>query len=207
MSAPLNSIVILGLIAMGAYHGWKVGAVAKLTTFIALIGSLLFVKANGDDVLVSIFHSIIGFIKRTAGKMTDSNVESQTEIEGMIAKSGLNDILAFAVSFGVIYLIISVLIRFFNTRRMPVVGIADGVAGVIVGAISQMVLIWAAMTVLYHITKGSQNIFSQFPVLDGGLFRLMYTNNPILRFILGHGFTFTEDVINLIANGGMLWMA
>lgn len=113
-----------------------------------------------------------------AGIFIFIKVKARYNMEGITI---FREMRSFAWMFISMFSLSKAVIYKFRLRKMPLIGKIDGFAGAAIGVAGSLIFIWGAMLIINGFF-GDQ-LFVKFPYLNGGLFKLLYVNNPLGAYV------------------------
>lgn len=167
-------IIVLALIALGAFSGHKKGLVGILVSFAGLILSIILAFAFQSVVAEALCNSGIGdsvtkMIEGNMEKMIDNGENMEDSLYAKILSSNItNDQvnqaaknltmfimkgLSFIVIFLAVYIICYILQMVLNlVFNLPILSSINGIGGTIVGGLSVLIKIWIVLAILSFIS-------------------------------------------------------
>lgn len=201
----LLDVILVALIAFGAFRGHKKGLVGILVGFAALILSIVLAFAFQSIVANALYDSGIGVkVKEIAseniqqmidngenveqsfygniisGAITEDKVSQAGEVVARFIMKGLSFIVIFLIVRLICYILQMILNVVFN---LPILSSINGIGGTVVGMLSVLIKIWIILAVVSFI--------SPLPVFEGLakfidstlLLKLLYNNNLLVTII------------------------
>ena len=190
MNPAIVSIVIIILLMEAAWKGWREGAVEVSSPILSLVISLILVKMYGNNLLTRVFDTGLNYLNKFVSHFNDVEIEEPNhrlyvDLFGESGAEKFGQVLTFLIAFFVLYILIALIIKTFNTRMIPGVGKIDSTLGLFLGVCSRMCVIWVIMAGIALLASYSASVTELVDKFDTGIFHAMYHNNPILRFIVG----------------------
>ena len=167
-------VIVLALIALGAFSGHKKGLVGILVSFAGLILSIILAFAFQSVVAEALCNSGIGdtvtkMIEGNMEKMIDNGENIEDSLYAKILSSNItNDKvnqaaknltmfimkgLSFIVIFLAVYIICYILQMVLNlVFNLPILSSINGIGGTIVGGLSVLIKIWIVLAILSFIS-------------------------------------------------------
>ena len=167
-------VIVLALIALGAFSGHKKGLVGILVSFAGLILSIILAFAFQSVVEEALCNSGIGdtvtkMIEGNMEKMIDNGENMEDSLYAKILSSNItNDQvnqaaknltmfimkgLSFIVIFLAVYIICYILQMVLNlVFNLPILSSINGIGGTIVGGLSVLIKIWIVLAILSFIS-------------------------------------------------------
>lgn len=167
-------VIVLALIALGAFSGHKKGLVGILVSFAGLILSIILAFAFQSVVAEALCNSGIGdsvtkMIEGNMEKMIDNGENMEDSLYAKILSSNItNDQvnqaaknltmfimkgLSFIVIFLAVYIICYILQMVLNlVFNLPILSSINGIGGTIVGGLSVLIKIWIVLAILSFIS-------------------------------------------------------
>ena len=167
-------VIVLALLALGAFSGYKKGLVGILVSFAGLILSIILAFAFQSVVAEALCNSGIGdtvtkMIEGNMEKMIDNGENMEDSLYAKILSSNItNDQvnqaaknltmfimkgLSFIVIFLAVYIICYILQMVLNlVFNLPILSSINGIGGTIVGGLSVLIKIWIVLAILSFIS-------------------------------------------------------
>ena len=167
-------IIVLALIALGAFSGHKKGLVGILVSFAGLILSIILAFAFQSVVAEALCNSGIGdsvtkmiegnmekmidngeniedslYAKILSSNITNNQVNQAAKNLTMFIMKGLSFIVIFLAVYIICYILQMVLNLVFN---LPILSSINGIGGTIVGGLSVLIKIWIVLAILSFIS-------------------------------------------------------
>ncbi|MBO5476996.1 MAG: CvpA family protein [Clostridia bacterium] len=198
-------IVLIALIALGAWSGKKKGLVGIVVSFASLILSIVLAFAFQSVVADAIYDIGLGETVKDmaqesiqkqidAGKTEDasfygqiiSNVADETQIEqtaesvSRFVMKGLSFIAIFLIVNLICYILQMVLNVVFN---LPILSAINGTGGIVVGALSVLIKIWIVLALLSFVAPLPMFASVMNYIDQTILTKLLYNNNLLVAAI------------------------
>lgn len=198
-------LVVIALIAIGAFSGHKKGLIGILVSFASLILSIILAFTFQSVVSEAIYNSGVGskvqdVIEDSMQEMIDdgktvnvsfygniiSNITTSEQVS-QAAESvtrfimkGLSFILIFLVVHLICYILRMILNLVFN---LPILSSINGMGGTIVGALSVVIKVWLVLAIISFISPLPM-FSSVVDYIDKTiLIKLLYNNNFVVGII------------------------
>lgn len=198
-------IILIALIAFGAFRGYKKGLVGVVVGFVSLILSIILAFAFQSVVADALYNSGIGdSLKEVVqdniqtmidngenvedsfygniinSTITEDKVEQAGEIVTMFVMKGVSFILIFFAVRLICYILQMILNIVFN---LPILSSINQIGGIAVGVLSTLIKVWILLAILSFITP--------LPMFNGIaeyidntlLIKLLYNNNLLVSII------------------------
>lgn len=198
-------IILIALIAFGAFRGYKRGLVGVVVGFASLILSIILAFAFQSIVAEALYNSGIGdSLKEVVQEniqtmldngenvedsfygnilnstITEDKVQQAGEIVTMFVMKGVSFILIFLAVRLICYILQMILNIVFN---LPILSSINQIGGIAVGVLSTLIKVWILLAILSFITP--------LPMFNGiaeyidntFLVKLLYNNNLLVTII------------------------
>lgn len=198
-------IILIALIAFGAFRGYKRGLVGVVVGFASLILSIILAFAFQSIVAEALYNSGIGdSLKEVVQEniqtmldngenvedsfygniinstITEDKVQQAGEIVAMFVMKGISFILIFLAVRLICYILQMILNIVFN---LPILSSINQMGGIAVGVLSTLIKVWILLAILSFITP--------LPMFNGiaeyidntFLIKLLYNNNLLVTII------------------------
>lgn len=198
-------IILIALIAFGAFRGYKRGLVGVVVGFASLILSIILAFAFQSIVAEALYNSGIGdSLKEVVQEniqtmldngenvedsfygnilnstITEDKIQQAGEIVTMFVMKGVSFILIFLAVRLICYILQMILNIVFN---LPILSSINQIGGIAVGVLSTLIKVWILLAILSFITP--------LPMFNGiaeyidntFLVKLLYNNNLLVTII------------------------
>lgn len=198
-------IILIALIAFGAFRGYKRGLVGVVVGFASLILSIILAFAFQSIVAEALYNSGIGdSLKEVVQEniqtmldngenvedsfygnilnstITEDKVQQAGEIVTMFVMKGVSFILIFLAVRLICYILQMILNIVFN---LPILSSINQIGGIAVGVLSTLIKVWILLAILSFITPLPMfNGIAEY-VDNTFLVKLLYNNNLLVTII------------------------
>ena len=198
-------IILIALIAFGAFRGYKRGLVGVVVGFTSLILSIILAFAFQSIVAEALYNSGIGdSLKEVVQEniqtmldngenvedsfygnilnstITEDKVQQAGEIVTMFVMKGVSFILIFLAVRLICYILQMILNIVFN---LPILSSINQIGGIAVGVLSTLIKVWILLAILSFITPLPMfNGIAEY-VDNTFLVKLLYNNNLLVTII------------------------
>ena len=198
-------IILIALIAFGAFRGYKRGLVGVVVGFASLILSIILAFAFQSIVAEALYNSGIGdSLKEVVQEniqtmldngenvedsfygnilnstITEDKIQQAGEIVTMFVMKGVSFILIFLAVRLICYILQMILNIVFN---LPILSSINQIGGIAVGVLSTLIKVWILLAILSFITPLPMfNGIAEY-VDNTFLVKLLYNNNLLVTII------------------------
>lgn len=204
-------IIIVALIVIGAFIGYRKGLVGILVSLIGTIAAIILAFLLQTPVANSLYNGGIGQMVETTVQETitnaleenlqknEGNADTQSFyskiIENVTGSEQVENVskeltmsvlkgISFFVIFFVVILITYILQMILNiVVKLPLVGVANNVGGILAGALKVIVKVYVILAIVYCLSGVIKIDFVDNLINSSTITKLMYNNNVIVSVI------------------------
>ena len=201
-------VVLILIVSLGAYLGYKKGLISVLVGFVAIIIAIILslilqnpianlLKSGniGKNIYDNVYQCINDtvenrkngtedntmYIKIINGIISDEQKEYQANNITMFILRGISFIITFIISFVIIFILKSVLNLVFD---LPILKSINKIGGLALGTLKTIVIIYiilAAVALLSELPSSKMQIKNK--IEQTNITKMMYNNNVLLKII------------------------